>query len=876
MTAPTSASDRQELPPLLDRALFFGDLEISGSQISPDGQYLSFIRPLDGTRNIWVKKTDEPFGQARPITNDQRRPIQSYFWSRDGRYILFVQDQGGDENYNVYAVDPAAPDADGQPVPAARNLTDAHGARALIYSVPREQPDVMYVGLNDRDAAWHDVYRVRIGSGERTLVRENTDRVAGWVFDTQGALRLALRTTARGDTEILRVDEHALTSIYSCSVFETCAPVRFRKDGRHVYQITNKGDVDLIGLTLLDVMTGSEELVESDPEERVDLETAIFSEVTGELVATVYDDERTRYRFHDEAFQADYDFLSARFPGKDISFNSTTADETRWVIAVTSDVDPGDVLLFDRTNRELTPQYTVRKNIPREHLAPMTAITYPSSDGLEIPAFLTLPRGVPPRGLPLLVLPHGGPWARDSWGYDAFAQFFANRGYAVLQPNFRGSTGYGKRFLNLGNGRWGETMQDDITWGVTRLVAQGTADPARVAIMGGSYGGYAVLAGLAFTPSVYAAGVAIVGPSNLITLLESIPPYWESVRTIFNVRIADPATADGKAQLERQSPLNAADRMAAPLLVVQGANDPRVKRAESDQIVVALRDHGLPVEYLVAPDEGHGFARPVNNMAMIAAAERFLARHVGGRAQQDMPEDVATRLQEITVDPRTVTLAPAVDPRAVGVPTPVADLMAGTAVYTASLELGGESMAMRISQSVDERDGAWVVTERTETAMGPMLDEAVIEKGSLLTRARTVRQDPLDLSVAFVDGRARGTVTIGGDTTPLDVEIGGPVFADGAGSQAVIARLPLAEGYTTAYRNLDLQTQKVKVLTLTVVGREPVTVPAGTFDAWVVDVVSAGDGGAQTIWVACDDRRVVKFRATLPAMNGAVITTELR
>ena len=292
----------------------------------------------------------------------------------------------------------------------------------------------------------------------------------------------------------------------------------------------------------------------------------------------------------------------------------------------------------------------------------MKAVRYPSSDGLQIPAFLTLPKNVAAKSLPLIVVPHGGPWARDDWGYDPYAQFLANRGYAVLQPNFRGSTGYGKKFIDGGNKQWGDKMQDDITWGVKYLVAEGIADPKRVAIMGGSYGGYATLAGLAFTPDVYTAGVSIVGPSNLITLLNSIPPYWEAGRKLFHERMGDPATPDGKAQLERQSPLNSAAKIKSSLLVVQGANDPRVKKAESDQIVIALRDRGFPVEYLVAPDEGHGFARPVNNMAMFAAAEKFLAKQLGGRYQEAMTPEVATRLKEITVDPKTVTLTKKTDP----------------------------------------------------------------------------------------------------------------------------------------------------------------------------------------------------------------------
>jgi dienelactone hydrolase len=291
----------------------------------------------------------------------------------------------------------------------------------------------------------------------------------------------------------------------------------------------------------------------------------------------------------------------------------------------------------------------------------MKPIRYKSSDGLEIPAYLTLPKGVAPKNLPVVIFPHGGPWGRDSWGYSSFAQFLANRGYAVLQPNFRASTGYGKRFLNAGNNEWGQKMQDDITWGVKYLIEQGIADPKRVGIMGGSYGGYATLAGVTFTPETYAAAVAIVAPSNLQTLLESVPPYWESIREIFYKRMGDPRTPDGLAQMRRQSPLTYADRIKTPLLVVQGANDPRVNKRESDQIVIALRDRGFPVEYLVASDEGHGFARPVNNSAMIMAAEKFLANHLGGRYQESGTPEVTKRLGEITVDPKTVVITKPVD-----------------------------------------------------------------------------------------------------------------------------------------------------------------------------------------------------------------------
>jgi dipeptidyl aminopeptidase/acylaminoacyl peptidase len=650
------APARAELPPLVDREIFFGDPEISGAQISPDGRFISFIKPLDGVRNVWVKKTDEPFDTARPVTADTKRPIQSYFWSRDARYILWVQDQAGDENFNVYAVDPAATAAAGSKVPAPRDLTGAKGARAYIYHVSKRDPDLMFVGLNDRDPAWHDVYVLRISTGERTLLRQNTERIASWVFDLEDALRMAARVDPKGNTELLRVDAEGFTPVYGCSVLESCGPVRFHKDGKRVYLETNKGDVNLSRLVLLDLATGKDELVEADPEGRVDFGSPIFSDVTDELVGTAYVDDRTRVYWRDPAFKADYEWLKAKLGDMEIGMGASTRDERKWIIAAYSDVEPGTTYLFDRDRKTLDLQYRVRERLPREALSTMTAIRYKSSDGLEIPAYLVLPKGAAPKDLPLVTFPHGGPWYRDSWGYHSYAQFLANRGYAVLMPNFRGSTGYGKAFLNAGNGQWGDLMQDDITWGVKHLVAEGIADPKRIGIMGGSYGGYATLAGVTFTPDLYAAAVAIVAPSNLITLLNSIPPYWEAGRVIFYTRMADPNTPEGRAQLERQSPLNSAGKIRTPLMVVQGANDPRVKQAESDQIVVALRERKFPVEYLVAPDEGHGFARPVNNMAMMAAAEKFLARHLGGRYQSDMPADVAKRLVEITVDPETVKL----------------------------------------------------------------------------------------------------------------------------------------------------------------------------------------------------------------------------
>jgi len=863
-------------PPLIDRELFFGDPEIAGAQISPDGAYIAFIKPFKGTRNVWVKKTADPFSNAKPVTADTKRPIPIFFWSRDGKYILFVQDKAGDENYNVYAVNPADAPASGQDVPAARNLTDAKGIRAFIYAVPRSDPDAIYVGLNDRDAAWHDLYKVKISTGDRTLIRKNTERITAYFFDLKDQLRLATRSAENGDTEVLRVDADKFTKVYSCSVFEACGPIRFHKDGERVYFQTNKGaDVDLVRLELWNPATGKEELVESDPMKRVDFGNATFSEVSDELISTSYDDERERIYWKDKAFEADYKDLQKQLPGKEIGFGSSTKDEKLWIISANADTDPGSTYLFDRSTKKLTLQYQAREKLNRAYLAPMKPVKYPSSDGLEIPAYLTLPKGVEAKNLPAVILPHGGPWYRDNWGYDAFAQFLANRGYVVLQPNFRGSTGYGKKFIDAGNKQWGNKMQDDLTWGAKYLIAQGIADPKRVGIMGGSYGGYATLAGVAFTPDVYAVGVSIVGPSNLITLLESIPPYWEQIRKVFYERMGDPNTPEGKAQLLRQSPLTAAAKIKTPLLVIQGANDPRVNKRESDQIVIALRDRGFPVEYMVAPDEGHGFARPENNMAMFASAEKFLAKYLGGRYQESMTPAVSQRLKEINVDVKTVTM-PKMMTASTELPKPAVDLRPGTYNYKASLAIQGQEIPLTLKTDIKEENGAWTVNETAQTPQGAIVDISTIEKGSLLLKRRWIQQGPMTIEMDVAPNQLTGKTTMNGQVTPLAIDPGGALFADGAGTFEVIASLPLADGYSLSFRNFDLNKQKPQIKQLKVIGTESVTVPAGTFDAYKVEIFAVdNEADKQTVWIDKGSRKVLKISAVLPSLNGAILTSEL-
>ncbi len=741
-------------PALIDRELFFGNPEYAGAQISPDGKYISFIRPLNDVRNVWVKGVDEAFEKARPLTAEKKRPISGYFWSQDGKYILFTKDNDGDENFNVFSVDPSATSAAGSKVPAPTNLTNAKNVRAIIYDVPESDPDIIYIGINERDKSWHDLYKVQISTGTKTLLRENNDRLTGWDFDNAGRIRMANRALKDGTTEILKVDGDKFTVVYTCGVFEACGAIRFDKEDKLVYFQTNKGDRDVTQLVLLDPETGKETFVEQDPMKRVDFGNASFSKVTKQIIATAYQDEKTRIYWKDKRFEKDYNLIKKQIGDREIAFGSSTKDETKFIVSTFSDTDPGTVWLFDRKTKNLSTLYTAREKLPRASLSPMKPVRYKSSDGLEISAYLTLPKGLPEKGLPLVVVPHGGPWARDAWGYNSFAQFLANRGYAVLQPNFRGSTGYGKKYLDAGNLQWGDKMQDDITWGVKYLVDTGIADVKRVGIMGGSYGGYATLAGVAFTPDLYAAAVAIVAPSNLKTLLESIPPYWESGRVTFHKRMGDPNTPEGAAQIKRQSPLFSADKIKTPLMVVQGANDPRVNKREADQIVIALRDRNYPVQYLMADDEGHGFARPVNNMVMFAAAEKFLAKYLGGRYQESMTPEVTKRLGEITVDPKTVVITKPANMSA----APGTDL---SGKWSLMVDHSGQKMEIAVEL---KQSGADVTGTTTAMFGNGTIDGGKVSGKSLMaTLHADIQGQPVDFKL---DGTVDGDKMTGTFTNP--------------------------------------------------------------------------------------------------------------
>ena len=869
------------LPPLIDREVFFGDPEISGTQISPDGKWITFRKPYNDVVNIWVKAVDAPFDAAQPITADTERPVSGYFWTEDSRYVLYVQDKGGNENYHVYAVDPRGVVNEAIGVPDARDLTPIEGVRAFIYSVPEATPGQIIVGINDRDPALHDVYRLDIDTGERELLIENDANVAGWVTDLSGEVRLASRQRPDGGYETLVVEEGELGRVlYDCDFGEDCGPARFHKDGKRVSMTSNKG-VDLSQLLLVDIESGDVEVVESDPDGEVDFGGVWFSDVTEQLVATVYTGDRDRIYPRTESLRRELQWLRDRLPDGEISYQSGSEDETLTVLSVVSDTNPGMVYLYDRAEGTLEKLYDSRPDLPSEHLAPMRPVRYKARDGREIPGYLVTPKGVAAENLPTVILPHGGPWGRDYWGYDSLVQFLANRGYAVMQPNFRASTGFGKAFLNAGNGEWGTgVMQHDITDAVKHLVAAGVTDPEQVAIMGGSYGGYATLAGVAFTPDLFAAGVSIVGPSNIITLLNSIPPYWGPIKQMFIRRVGDPDDETDRARLIAQSPFFHAENIEAPLLIIQGANDPRVKKAESDQIVVALRDLDRPVQYLLAPDEGHGFAGRENRLAMFAAIERFLARHLDGRYQRETAPEISAKLRDLRVDIDDVEMPSADDGEFVDVSLDGAALEAATLTYQTTMEMAGQSMTMDMSversRTTHNEEEVWRIATTVEFPMGEASDTTYLHIDSLRPLHRAIEQGPVSMKLDFADDAITGTVTMpGGNTMDVDTAVEGAILGH---LETAVAAMPLEPGLKTRVEVFEPNLQQVQQIDIEVVAPESVETPAGTFEVYRLDLTSVdGTGVSGKSWVTqAKPHLTVKAESTLPPMTGGgTMVTEL-
>lgn len=615
--------------PLIPRAILFGNPSKAGGRLSPDGRWLSWLAPRDGVLNLWLAPADAP-ADGRAITAERVRPIREYFWSGDSRMLLYVQDKDGDENFLLYGVEVESG--------AERLLTPFENTRVLILGTSTRLTGEILVGLNNRDPRWHDVHRLDLASGGLTELFRG-DGFAGFLTDDDLALRMALRPNAAGGMDFHRVtagvaepEPLAATTLEDAL---TTQPAGFTSDGATLYWLDSRGR-DTAALIAQDVASGATRVIAEDS--RADIGAVLAHPLTGVVQAFAANYLRAEWTAIDPELADDLAFLKERLSG-DVQVTSRTLADDRWTVAVDPVTGSPQVWLYDRAARELTLFYTTRPELDGAPLSQMHPVEIRSRDGLTLVSYLTLPPGSadggrrPSAPLPMVLLVHGGPWARDGYGFNPYHQWLANRGYAVLSVNFRGSTGFGKSFIEAGNLEWGAAMHDDLLDAVAWAVAEGVADPARVAIMGGSYGGYATLAGLAFTPEVFACGVDIVGPSNLETLLATIPPYWTAAIEQFHQRMGNPNTPDGLKMLRARSPLHACDRIVRPLLIGQGANDPRVKQAESDQIVNAMRARGIPVTYVLFPDEGHGFTRPENAIAFNAITEEFLAKTLGGRCE---------------------------------------------------------------------------------------------------------------------------------------------------------------------------------------------------------------------------------------------------
>jgi dipeptidyl aminopeptidase/acylaminoacyl peptidase len=610
---------------LIPRRVLFGNPERVSPRISPNGTSLAWIAPHNGVLNVWtapVGPDGVDWDSAQVVTNDTDRGIRVFRWAHDGRHLLYLQDTGGDENWRLYDVDLTTMQH--------RDLTPFEGVQAQILATEKDLPDEVLVGLNRDNPALHDVYRLDLVTGDLVKEVENPG-FAGWVADTKLVTRVGVGLEPDGSL-VVKVrdgddgDWRLLLTLPAADAL-TSAPIAISPDGTTMLAMSSLS-ADTGRLVRVDLGNGAEAVIAEDPD--ADVSGVRVHPDTREPQIVTWVKERTEYRVLDPALEPDVAAIRALHPG-DPNLIAQDHSDMVWLVAFTNDTGPIPYYLYDRRRREGRFLFDHQPELSHYDLAPMEPFSFQARDGLTIHGYLTFPPGAGREGLPMVLNVHGGPWARDAWGFDPEAQWLANRGYLCLQVNFRGSTGYGKAFVNAGDREWGNAMQNDLTDAVEFAIGQGWADRERVAIYGGSYGGYAALAGVTFTPDLYRCAVDIVGPSNLKTLIETIPPYWQPQIALFYQRVGNPET-DAEFLWSR-SPLSRAASIKTPLLIAQGANDPRVKQAESEQIVAALRDAGIDYEYMLFPDEGHGFAKPENRLKFYAAAERFLARHLGGRAE---------------------------------------------------------------------------------------------------------------------------------------------------------------------------------------------------------------------------------------------------
>lgn len=645
----TGVQSRAELPELIPMSSLYGAGAKGMPKISPDGKLLAYLAPAaNGVINVWIKTPGKE--DDRVVTGSDKRSIYGYQWAMNSRHILYLQDSDGDENFHIFATDIGTQ--------TTRNLTPFKGAKAQNILVDPAHPNKILAGINVRDKRFFDMYRIDLLTGKSRKVADNPGDVRWWLADTDFIVRAAVAINPKNADMVLRVRDAAdkpwrtlihwpfgetgLLEGYGSEI-----AIAFTKDNNAIFvQAAFSGDIPQ--LAKVDVKTGKVlEIVASDPKACIwsrmgltlyDKPVVLFHPETREVQAVGFYYLKPSWKTLIPEFKKDFELLSRKHQGV-FKIDSRDLEDKLWTVKYLSDSGSGAFYLYDRSKKKLMFLYETEAHLKKFKLSELKPVVIKARDGWDIPSYLMLPVGVPPKNLPLLVMPHGGPWARDEWGFDEISQLFANRGYAVLKPNFRGSAGFGKKHLNAGIGQWGVgVMQNDITDAVKWMIKEGIADPKRIGIFGGSYGGYAVLAGLAFTPDLYACGVDLYGPSNVRSSINSMPPWWEIIKTRWIRRIDEKVMTDDAVN-RRISPLFHVDKITAKLLILHGANDPRVAISESRQIVETMRKHKRDVTYVVYPDEGHGFVIPANIADALMRIEVFLAKHLGGRAMpwKDVP-----------------------------------------------------------------------------------------------------------------------------------------------------------------------------------------------------------------------------------------------
>src|SRR5713226_2095735 len=622
LLAPFAATrSRADLPPLIPRDVLFGNPEKAGPQLSPDGKRLAWLAPdAKNVLQVWVETVGEK--NAKAVTHDKKRAIRQYYWPYDNKTLLYLQDADGDENWHIYGVDLSSGNV--------RDYTPFEGVQARLTAADYKFPTELLISLNLTDRRLHDVYRLNLANGALVMDTQNPGDVAGFSADPELQIRAAEVVTPDGGTEIRIRDSSkaAWKSWLKAGPEENLSFRDFSADGKSAILISSLGS-DTARVVEKEINSGKEKVLASSSV--VDASRVMVNPKSHAVEAVAFVPDRLQWTVLDPAVKGDFAGI-AKLNDGDLSITSRTLPDDKWLVSFTRDRGSLRYYEWDRSSKTGRFLFAAQPKLEGQTLAEMKPIAIKSRDGLTLHGYLTLPAGVAAKNLPMVLNVHGGPWARDSWGYRPDAQWFANRGYACLQVNYRASTGYGKEFINAGDKEWGGKMHDDLVDAFNWAVEQGIADPQKVAIFGGSYGGYAALVGATFTPDLFCCAVDIVGPSNLITLINSVPPYWKPLIAIFHQRVGNPET-DGEF-LKSRSPLFKVDQIKIPILIGQGANDPRVKQAESEQIVAAMKSKSIPYEYMLFPDEGHGFAKPENRLKFFAAAEKFLAKHLGGRYEE--------------------------------------------------------------------------------------------------------------------------------------------------------------------------------------------------------------------------------------------------